>query len=1393
MRRDGKVSLANFIIVLALVLLNAGQGYSYILTITSSGNNVNFQQISPSEGQSIIPYATQIVVVSSSGNYSLSAKAEDNLIKTTDATKTIPIAQLQWAEHTPSAPTWTSFGTISQTIASGGTTTSTGIIRDYDYKLLINWTDYPGDYHGTITYSVTSGFLENSFSTPNPFSPNGDGTNDITTISYYLDDPGTITVTIRDIDEVVIKTLLDNATQTSGAQSVVWDGSNGSGTTVADNDYKYLISDNSTTIGSGIITLARGTSTGTATVCGKVRDAGNNNPISDATIFVYESSGNFVGSTTSNYIGDYSLGNLSAGYYYLVTTAGYYYPKTSTTFYLTSGQTLTKDILLDHNTSLLVIKQTNVKSVQTGDIITYTIRVKNIGHGGINQIKIVDKCPYNFKYIRNTSKLNSNRLDEPIGNNPYTWEIGSLTINGERILSYHVLVGIDAKLGDQRNVAEVSGITEKEERLTTTVFAIVRVREGTFRNHGIILGKVYEDINGDRIQQKGEAGVGKVNIIMEDGMSVTTDDEGRYSIPGVKPGEHLFMIDPTTLAGRYGSLIPQSVYLPTGGLAKLDFCLLPVSFSLPLPPVFIGLASVGIGQDVDQGQNQLSFYLNTSIYKKYQLTTSFDTRRTIENKLTAPLPEDYYPIYGDKSTLINKTPSSEPLFLRLQSKDMDILYGDYALGFGGNRLSAYQRTLTGARIEMGTASHKIIAFGACTKQVKARDSLSGRGINGPYYLTNYPIVDGSEKIRIEMRDQRNSQVFTAVEKERGKDYSLDYDTGRLIFDKPVPSFEGGIRYYIIVFYEYIPLDAGYKHNIYGFRGVINPYHSLKLGTTYVREEQSPFDYCLYGVDGSFSPQKEFTIKAEYAETNGDLKLSNPKINNSAYVIETLSSLKDDTCRVKTFYHHTGDNFSNTIDAGAPAHKGNLDQYIAGYYDITTPIPQKGITTYGSRIDYQMDMDKSLFVQMKTSDNSRDRAETNILGFGYNQIIHNSTLFANLQEEKEAINRVKQSVRQIFTIGDKTVIGRHDLGLKYSRTDIDNQAITHSLGLNLLSRYDRISPSIQYELTDNLTQGRHTLKEYRMIVGAGIKPVNSIQINTSYTLGIKSNCLEGTKTRATTLDLGVGYSPYPWITLSTANKTEKETDATSFTTESFGIDLTPTDKTKLSAKNEIREGQDRGKDKKTISRGAELKQRMNNNMDTSLKYSSVMDEKKDNLSLFVVDLTQRSPYGLTTYGKYTYERNGTGTCSPDSSLLLASAYRSPLSNRFNLLIKCEIADKKALTSIETIYTPTNRWSLFTGYAMRKVRVEDITSCIEMINGRLTHNITKRLEITTGYRILYQHLTNDYRINPIVELGFGFNNRVKAILGYNLVEYWDEEIEANYSTRGYYLRINSGLYP
>ncbi|MEW6607535.1 MAG: carboxypeptidase regulatory-like domain-containing protein [bacterium] len=1424
MEKVNKVMIS--IVILFCVLLNENKTSGYILTITSSGNNVNFGEVSPNDSLCIIPYATQIVIVSTGGNWSLSAQATGDLIRTSGATKTISISQLQWAKHSSINPAWTSFGTTSSTIASGGTTTASGSVLDYDYKLQVNWTDYPGDYHGTITYSVTAGFLESSFAQPNPFSPDNDGINDTTTIHYYLDSNNTITVTIRDIEDAVIKTLLNNATQTSGAQSVNWDGTNGSGTVVSDNEYKYLIQDiNSITIASGIITVDTNTTTGTGTIQGKIKDAGNSAVIANAVVSIYEASGNFVGSTTSNATGDYSFSNLAAGYYYLTVRADYYYPKTSTTFHLISGQTLTKDIYLDHNTSLLVIKKASDKTAQIGDIITYTIKVKNIGYGKINQVKIVDKFPYNFKYIKGTSRLNSDCFKDPIGKNPFTWEIGDFPINEEKILTYKVLVGIDAESGDQKNLAEVSGTAEKGEKVVTNVFAIVRVKDGVFREHGIIIGKVYEDTNGDGIQQDRESGIGNVNIIMENGMSVITDDEGRYSIPAVKPGRHLLMVDINTLSDEYSlnTTKPQFIDLPPHGMAKLDFGILRTvdkrySGTYTDKPVFIGLAELEMEEDTVTGNIKafrkkygnsarykgcLAFYLNTKLKDKYQLTTSLDTKKTRKDKLSSPAnPDDYYPIYGDDSKVVNNTPSSDPIFLKLQSKDLDLVYGDYSTALGENKLSTYNRNLTGAKIEKHIANSRITVFGASTRQVSARDDIPGRGVCGPYYLTHCPIVDGSEKIRIETRDDKNLQVFSTIQKEKDKDYSLDYDTGRLIFGEPISSPGGGVTYYIVVFYEYIPIGADYKHAIYGFRGVTKLHNSLELGTTYIKEEQSPTDYHLYGLDSSFNPCKEFTIKAEYAKTDGDLELLNPKVNNSASFIETLSSHSNDKCKVKTFYHQIGANFSNKIEATADKERDDFNQYGPEFYDITNLTTQKDIREYGSRVDYELMTDKALYVQKKitTNEPQKNKTKTDIFGLGFKQELDSSTFFANFQEENKVSNQIRESRKQMFTLGDRGSIGRHDFGLKYSLTDYDNfinrdlDTITHDVNLKLTSQYDRIFPSIQYDLTDKMSHGRRLLRTHNLTIGATTQLLKSVSLNTSCALGWNADYIEGTKTKSIATTIGIDYSPHPKIVISAANNAEKESGAGKIidsTTNSFGVNFTPTDKTKLSAKNEVKKELDK---EETISGEVELKQKITNDLDTSLKYSYSKDENTDDsTTLLIADLKQKFQYGLTTYGKYTYEKikkdaRGTETDSSESKMLVALAYRPPHTNKFNLLSKCEFGNKSAIASLESIYVPTNKWSLLGKYAMRRIEVEDIISHIDLIIGRLTYNINERFDITGGYRILHQHLTNDYKINPILELGFGFNSHFKFVLGYNLIDYKDGEIpDDSYSARGFYLRL------
>ena len=100
---------------------------------------------------------------------------------------------------------------------------------------------------------------------------------------------------------------------------------------------------------------------------------------------------------------------------------------------------------------------------------------------------------------------------------------------------------------------------------------------------GIIIGKVYHDINRDGIQQKddGELGVAGVRIYMENGNFIVTDPEGKYNFYGVSAKTHVLKVDRTTIpnatelviqsnrnAGDAGS---RFVDLKYGELHRADF------------------------------------------------------------------------------------------------------------------------------------------------------------------------------------------------------------------------------------------------------------------------------------------------------------------------------------------------------------------------------------------------------------------------------------------------------------------------------------------------------------------------------------------------------------------------------------------------------------------------------------------------------------------------------------------------------------------------------------------------------------------------------------------------------------------------------------------------------
>lgn len=73
---------------------------------------------------------------------------------------------------------------------------------------------------------------------PNPFSPNGDGTEDTTTVTYSVNEAATVYVVVLNEDgSEIVKTLVLAQSQAAGTYQSVWDGTDNDGSTVVDGTY----------------------------------------------------------------------------------------------------------------------------------------------------------------------------------------------------------------------------------------------------------------------------------------------------------------------------------------------------------------------------------------------------------------------------------------------------------------------------------------------------------------------------------------------------------------------------------------------------------------------------------------------------------------------------------------------------------------------------------------------------------------------------------------------------------------------------------------------------------------------------------------------------------------------------------------------------------------------------------------------------------------------------------------------------------------------------------------------------------------------------------------------------------------------------------------------------
>lgn len=202
------------------------------------------------------------------------------------------------------------------------------------------------------------------------------------------------------------------------------------------------------------------------------------------------------------------------------------------------------------NFQLIIEKSASAESVELGGLIEYSLRLANVGEGTVRNIDMIDDLPFGFRYVEDTLRVNGQLVDDPGGAPGPQLQIavGDLDVEQEVTAAYVLQATAGAVDGDGINEAYAQGAGAGQ----TVVSNVDRVqveldRTGVLSDKAFIFGKVYVDSDCNNIQTEAEWPIGGVKLYLENGTYAITDENGQFSIFGIKPGQHVIKLDKLTL------------------------------------------------------------------------------------------------------------------------------------------------------------------------------------------------------------------------------------------------------------------------------------------------------------------------------------------------------------------------------------------------------------------------------------------------------------------------------------------------------------------------------------------------------------------------------------------------------------------------------------------------------------------------------------------------------------------------------------------------------------------------------------------------------------------------------------------------------------------------------
>ncbi len=468
------------------------------------------------------------------------------------------------------------------------------------------------------------------------------------------------------------------------------------------------------------------------------------------------------------------------------------------------------------------------------------------------------------------------------------------------------------------------------------------------------------ELSGLMATVSGRADPGSERVVVS-GLAVPIDSDGRFATQQIVSRTDGKLEVVITRDGHEVKRVSQSLVAP-----KDDWFIVGQGDLTLGKSYSSGPARIVSGDTLAEGSyaiGRAAFYAKGVVDGDVKVTASVDTGETLMKDLFSNFDrkdprqllrrlnsEQYYPTYGDDSTLVEDAPTQGRFYLRAQKDASQLVVGNFTTQVNGAELAQLDRGLFGALVDInskattdfGERKAQLLAFASDPGTVPGREEFRGTG-GSLYFLKRQDVSVGSERVRIEVRDRETGLVLESRELHPQQDYDFDPFQGRLTLLTPLASTmasgstvrEGsssGNVPVLVVRYEYSPPVASLDGYTLGARGSLWLADKLRLGVTAQRDTVDAANQTLLGADAVFRIAAGTYLKGEIAQTKGPgfgqsnsidgglsfTDIANPGSNAVARAWRTelavdvaeLSKRQGNFGRFSAYYEHQDEGFSS---------------------------------------------------------------------------------------------------------------------------------------------------------------------------------------------------------------------------------------------------------------------------------------------------------------------------------------------------------------------------------------------------------------------------------------------------------------------------------------------------